>query len=252
MNKKFKYHVTSFTDLLGKLRFYDLLVKLTAGKKGKEFLERIIKLAELNGNEKILDVGCGTGILACEIAKKYKDVSISGIDISENLIILAKRKVNENGYNIDFRVGSALELLYKQNTFDVVLTSIMFHQLDVGEKRKAVEEIYRVLKSSGRYVAAEFGPEARTKFQSVMAKGDWTLYPSHLKEAGFKIIYENLAEAMWGKKIFYRVFEKWKLQLFMIIQLVKKSCSRAGDFRVWSIKGDYSTRERRRLLFFTI
>ena len=205
MNKKFKYHITRFTDLLGKLRFYDLLVKLTAGEKGKAFLERIIKLAELNGNEKILDVGCGTGILACEIAEKYKDISISGIDISENLINLAKRKTSKNDYNIDFRVGSVLELPYKQNIFDVVFTSIMFHQLDVGEKRKAVQEIYRVLKSNGRYIAAEFGPKAKTKFQRMMAKGEWALYPSHLKEAGFQVIYEDLGEAMWGKKIFYRV-----------------------------------------------
>jgi ubiquinone/menaquinone biosynthesis C-methylase UbiE len=205
MNRKFKYHITSFTDLLGKLRLYDLLAKWTTCGKGKAFLNRIIRLTELNGNEKILDVGCGTGILACEIAKKFKDVSIFGIDISENLINLANRKINENGYNIDFRVGSVLELPYKQNTFDVVLTSIMFHQLDVGEKRKAVDEIYRVLKPDGRYVAAEFGPEAKTRFQKLMAKGQWTLYPSHLREAGFKIIYEDLVEAMWGKKVFYRV-----------------------------------------------
>ncbi len=205
MNIKFKYHITRFTDLLGKLRFYDLLAKWTAGEKGKTFLERIVELAELNGNEKILDVGCGTGILACKIAKEYNNVLLYGIDISENLINLAKRKVSKNGYNIDFRVGSVLELPYKKNTFDVVLTSIMFHQLDIGEKQKAVEEIYRVLKYNGRYVAAEFGPQAKTKFQRLMAKGDWTLYPSHLKEAGFKIIYEDLAEAMWGKKVFYRV-----------------------------------------------
>jgi len=142
MNKKYKYRITRFTDLLGKLRLYDPLVKSTAGKKSNEFLERIVELAKLNRSEKILDVGCGTGTLACEITKKYKDISISGIDISENLINLAKRKASKSGHNIDFRVGSTLELPYENNTFDVVFTSIVFHQLDVEEKRKAVQEIY--------------------------------------------------------------------------------------------------------------
>jgi len=208
MEKKFKHRITIFTDILGKLRLYDLLGKLTAGKKGKELIERVIDLAELSGTEKILDVGCGTGTLACEIAKKYKDTSISGIDISENLINLAKRKASKNGYNIDFRVGSALKLPYEDNTFDVVLTTIVFHQMDINEKRKAVQEIYRVLKTNGIYVSAEFGPKAETKFQRMLAKGEWSLYPSHLKEAGFEITYEELAKAMWGKKVFYRMAEK--------------------------------------------
>ena len=129
--------------------------------------------------------------MTCEIAKKYKDVSISGIDISENLIYLAKRKANKNGYNIDFSGGSVLELPYEDNTFDVVFTSIVFHQLDIEEKRKAVDEIYRVLKPKGRYVSAEFGPKAKSSFQRMLAKGEWTLYTSHLKKAGFEITYED-------------------------------------------------------------
>jgi predicted transcriptional regulator len=56
MNKKYKYRITRFTDLLGKLRLYDPLVKSTAGKKSNEFLERIVELAKLNRSEKILDV----------------------------------------------------------------------------------------------------------------------------------------------------------------------------------------------------
>jgi ubiquinone/menaquinone biosynthesis C-methylase UbiE len=208
MNQKFKYPITTFTDLLGKFRLYDLVAKLTAGKKGKEFLTRIISLAELNGDEKILDVGCGTGTLACEIARKYSGVSISGIDISENLINGARHKGKDGNYNIDFRIGSALELPYGENTFDAVFTTIMFHQLDVNEKRRAVQEIYRVLKINGRYVSVEFGPKAETKLRKILAKGEWSLYPSHLQEAGFEITFEELAKALWGKKVFYRVAKK--------------------------------------------
>jgi len=208
MNLKFKYPITTFTDLLGKFRLYDLLSKFTAGKSGKEFLIRIIDLAELKGDEKILDVGCGTGTLACEIARKYSGVSISGIDISENLINVARRKVKRYRYNIDFRIGSALELPYEESTFNVVFTTIMFHQLDVNEKRRVVQEIYRILKGNGRYVSAEFGPKADTQLRRILAKGEWSLYPSHLQEAGFEITFEELAKALWGKQVFYRMATK--------------------------------------------
>jgi ubiquinone/menaquinone biosynthesis C-methylase UbiE len=208
MNQKFKYPITTFTDLLGKFKLYDLIGKLTAGRRGKEFLTRIINLAELNGDEKILDVGCGTGTLACEITRKYNGVLISGIDISEYLIKVARRKTKRYCYNVDYRIGSALELPYEENTFNVVFTTIMFHQLDVNEKWRAVQEIYRILKSKGRYVSAEFGPKAETKLRRMLAKGEWSLYPSHLHEAGFEITFEELAKAMRGKKVFYRVAKK--------------------------------------------
>jgi hypothetical protein len=41
-----------------------------------------------------------------------------------------------------------------------------------------------------------------------LAKGEWTLYPSHLRDAGFSIKYEELVKAMWEKQVFYRIAEK--------------------------------------------
>ena len=204
----FTYRITQFTDLLGKLNLYDFLFGVTASKRHQAFLDRIIELAKLNGNEMLLDVGCGTGTLICEIAKRFPNIAIAGIDVSENLLNVAKQKIQQNGGQIELRVASVLELPYRNNTFDVVVTSIMFHQLDIEEKQKAVQEMYRVLKIGGRYVSAEFGPKATNPIRKWLAKGEWTLYPSHLRDAGFSISYEQLARAMWGKQMFYRVAEK--------------------------------------------
>jgi len=88
------------------------------------------------------------------------------------------------------------------------MTSIMSHQLDLTQKRRAVEELYRILKPGGRYVSGEFGPKADTRLKRRMAKGEWTLYPYHLLDVGFKITRVQLARAMWGKRVVYRVAQK--------------------------------------------
>jgi ubiquinone/menaquinone biosynthesis C-methylase UbiE len=204
----FTYRITQFTDLLGKLNLYDLLFEVTASKRHQAFLDRIIELAKLNENGTLLDVGCGTGTLLCEIAKRYHNIDIIGIDVSQNLLDVAKQKIQQHGDQIELKIASVLELPYPDNTFNVVVTSIMFHQLDIEEKSKAVQEIYRVLKTGGRYVSAEFGPKASNPIRKWLAKGEWTLYPSHLRDAGFSISHEQLARAMWRKQVFYRVAEK--------------------------------------------
>jgi ubiquinone/menaquinone biosynthesis C-methylase UbiE len=90
----------------------------------------------------------------------------------------------------------------------VVITNIMYHHLDMVEKQQAVLEIARVLKIGGRYVSAEFGPRARNALQRRLAKGEYTLYPTHFIEAGLEITLEELKPFAWGKKLFYRVAVK--------------------------------------------
>jgi ubiquinone/menaquinone biosynthesis C-methylase UbiE len=204
----FTYRITQLIDLLGKLNLYDGLFGVTASKQHQVFLHRIIELARLEGSETLLDVGCGTGTLIAEIAKRYPQITMTCIDVSENLLHVAQRKIQQNGDRLALRMASVLELPYQNSTFDTVFTSIMFHQLDLEEKRNAVQEIYRVLKSGGRYVSAEFGPQASNPIRKWLAKGEWTLYPFHLCEAGFSIRHEQLARAMWGKHVFYRIAEK--------------------------------------------
>ena len=84
----------------------------------------------------------------------------------------------------------------------------MYHHLDMEEKQQAVAEIARVLIRGGRYVSAEFGPRARTRLQRRLAKGEYTLYPSHLTGAGFEIIHEELGILAYTKKVIYRVAVK--------------------------------------------
>jgi ubiquinone/menaquinone biosynthesis C-methylase UbiE len=199
----YRHRFTDFTDAL--IPIYDWLFKALAGHKHEEFRQHVVELAGLRGDEHLLDAGCGTGLTALRIAALYPGCTVHGIDISPKMITAARQNTEKQELAIDFRVGSITDLPYPDAYFDAVITNIMYHHLDLAEKRLAVIEIARVLKPGGRYVSAEFGPRASNTLQRRLAKGEYTLYPSHLAEAGFTITHNELSPFAWGKKVFYRV-----------------------------------------------
>jgi ubiquinone/menaquinone biosynthesis C-methylase UbiE len=202
----YRHRFTHFTDAL--IPVYNWGFRMLAGRQHEAFRQHVLELADLEGSECLLDAGCGTGMMALRIATQYPGCAVHGIDISPKMIAVARRDAEKQGLAVDFRVGSITDLLYPGDSFNVVITNIMYHHLDLAEKRQAVAEIARVLKPGGRYVSAEFGPRARNALQRHLSKGEYTLYPSHLTEAGLAITHEELGVFAWGKKVFYRVAVK--------------------------------------------
>ncbi|MFH0912253.1 MAG: bifunctional 2-polyprenyl-6-hydroxyphenol methylase/3-demethylubiquinol 3-O-methyltransferase UbiG [Patescibacteria group bacterium] len=103
-------------------------------------------IGELKGL-KILDMGCGGGLLAEEFAKK--DANITGIDISENAIKVAINHAFKNNLKIDYRVGSAENIPMGNNTFDVVVCADCLEH--VNNLEKVISETSRVLKHGGKF-----------------------------------------------------------------------------------------------------
>jgi ubiquinone/menaquinone biosynthesis C-methylase UbiE len=202
----YKHRFTYFTDAL--IPVYNWLFTVLAGRRNEEFRQYIVDLASLKGYESVLDVGCGTGIMLIRIAKLYPNCALFGIDISPKMLGSTRENAEKHGLAMDLQLGSTTHLPYANATFDVVISNIMYHHLNLVEKHQAVHEIARLLKTGGRYVSAEFGPRARNPLQRRLAKGEYTLYPSHLIEAGLKIELEELKPFAWGKKLFYRVAVK--------------------------------------------
>lgn len=108
-------------------------------------------MGDVNGLE-ILDFGCGNGWLSILFAKR--GAKMWGIDISEELIKHANQLADKEGLSgkIIFQEMPAENLIFKDNFFNLILGSAILHHTDI---KPAVENIYRVLKKSGRAIFVE-------------------------------------------------------------------------------------------------
>jgi ubiquinone/menaquinone biosynthesis C-methylase UbiE len=113
--------------------------------------EAIFALAEVKTGERVLDVGCGTGIYTLELARR--DVHVVGVDPSMEMILIAREKFRQTGLKGCFICGSAEFLPLRSERFDLALavTSLCF----VRHPDQAIQEAHRILKPSGRLVIGE-------------------------------------------------------------------------------------------------
>lgn len=113
----------------------------------------VLELLSPIEGEQILDVGCGTGDLAYQIAQH--GAVVTGIDASENMIQQARNKYPK----IEFATQNILELEY-QNEFDAAFSNAALHW--VKQPKQALKSIYNSLKPEGRFVA-ELGGKGNVK-----------------------------------------------------------------------------------------
>jgi ubiquinone/menaquinone biosynthesis C-methylase UbiE len=123
----------------------------------RELRQRTATLARLHPGEQALDVGCGTGMLALEVQRRVGRAGrVAGVDPSPEQIARARSKAARRNLPIDFQIGVIEHLAFPDQTFDVVLSTLMMHHLPASLKRQGLAEIARVLKPGGRLVIADF------------------------------------------------------------------------------------------------
>ncbi|MDP9098513.1 MAG: methyltransferase domain-containing protein [Verrucomicrobiota bacterium] len=104
--------------------------------------------------EKIIELGCGPGFYSCGLAERFREISVLGVDRSPSQLSWAREKRNDLGLNnCRFQSDNVLELSHESDTFDVLIASRLFTVLP--NRRRAVAEMYRVLRPGGRCFIAE-------------------------------------------------------------------------------------------------
>jgi ubiquinone/menaquinone biosynthesis C-methylase UbiE len=134
-------------------KYYDLITPADR----RRFRKNQIGVLDLREGERVLEVGCGTGVLSL-LAKMIvgEGGAVEGIDIAPKMVARARQKAEKAGLPINFRVASIDELPYGDGIFDAVISSMMFHHLPLPVKGRGLEEVYRVLKPGGRFLLCDF------------------------------------------------------------------------------------------------
>jgi len=116
--------------------------------------KKFIQSLNFSNQDKVLDVATGTGDVAFKIRKQYSS-EIVGIDLSVNMLDIAKTKANKmNITDIDFIEGDAENLPFDDNTFNKLVISYGLRNL--GDCKKGLQEFYRVLKPNSKVGVLEF------------------------------------------------------------------------------------------------
>lgn len=182
-------------DLLTPL--YDPLLWLM---REKRFKSDLIEQAQISNGSRVLDVGCGTGTLAIMIKKLHPKAGVVGIDADSKILGIARVKAAKADANLTLDQGMADQLPYANSTFDRVLSSLFLHHLSTENKRRTCREVFRVLRSGGRFDVVDFGPP-RTFYSRLVARltarseevaaNVQGLLPDMFREAGFEKVSET-------------------------------------------------------------
>ena len=136
---------------------YDALSPLMTFGHEKRCGQIALELLALKGDEAIIDIGCGTGSLTLEAARRLsaeKGGRIVGIDAAAQMIRRARQKA-DGLRQVRFEVAAAERLGYADETFDLALSTFFFHHIDRALKNTALNEMWRVLKPGGKAVIVD-------------------------------------------------------------------------------------------------
>jgi ubiquinone/menaquinone biosynthesis C-methylase UbiE len=118
--------------------------------------DQTLRVARVRPGERVLDLATGTGITA--IAARERGAIVTAVDLTPQLLEVARRKAEEAGYeDIDFREGDAEALPFDDASFDVVLSTC--GHMFAPDQAKVASELARVTRSGGRAVFLAWTPE---------------------------------------------------------------------------------------------
>ncbi len=126
----------------------------------------LVETAQIRAGERVLDVACGTGVIARLAAQRAgANGTVAGLDLNPGMLTVA-RSATPSGMTIEWHEGSAEEMPLPDSSFDVVLCQMGLQF--VPDKSAALREMHRTLKPGGRLTLNVPGPTPR--LMAVMAE----------------------------------------------------------------------------------
>lgn len=177
---------------------YDPVIKMTM--REDTFRRALISQLGVKPGYQVLDLGCGTGTLSIVMKQSCPDAEVVGMDADRKILDRAASKALRAGLNLSLEQGMAAALPYANNAFDRVVCSLVLHHLTRGNKRRTLEEVFRVLRPGGELHVADFGkPHNATmslvslviRYFEEASDNIQGLLPEMFRHAGFRQVEET-------------------------------------------------------------
>ena len=162
--------------------YYDTVVGVTT--RERTFKQALIRQANIEPGQHVLDLACGTGTLSIWIKEAYPQTDVVGVDGDSAILSLAARKGEQAAVSVQFDEAMSYDLPYSDAHFDRVVSSLFFHHLSWEDKGRTVQEIYRILRPGAQLHVADWG-----KATNIVTRG---LFVSIQLLDGFKNTQDNV------------------------------------------------------------
>lgn len=200
-----------------------------------EMIEALLNVIYFDKTQKInvLDLGCGTGNLSKRVLDKYPNANIVCVDISQNMINIARQKLADYK-NVEFVVGDIEEIEFKDK-YDLVVSSLVLHHLLTDDiKKNFYKIIFNMLNENGIFVNAD-AVIGTSKFLQDVNISSWIKYMQ--KSCSDEEIFSKwlksyeqedrpsklIHQIEWLKEIgFHNVDIIWKYYNFAVFTGIKK------------------------------
>lgn len=133
---------------------YDFLNQVLSFGRQNQFKKKAIERAAIKPGDHVLDVCTGSGDMALWIAEKYPACRVTGIDVAENMLEIARRRTAHLP-NVTFKKADAMSLDFEDHFFDVTLIS--FGLRNLRDLEEGLLELKRVTRPGGKLVNLDLG-----------------------------------------------------------------------------------------------
>jgi len=179
---------------IGFPRLYDLLLLILTRGRDRAYRSDLLDLAGVGPGHDVLDVGCGTGTQAIATRRRTEPGgSVVGIDISEKMLAVARRKARRAGLDIAFHCADAAQLPFDDDRFDIVTITTVMHMMPESRRLPCIREASRVLRNGGRLLLIDYAGDPAGRSHWTATHGAHGRFDLHnlgepLSEEGFEEI----------------------------------------------------------------
>jgi ubiquinone/menaquinone biosynthesis C-methylase UbiE len=197
---------TSFTPALGvswASPAYDVAIRMLT--RERRWRRALLKQIAAQPNDRIADIGCGTGSQAILIKRNSPWASVYGLDPDPDILVRAEAKASRAGAGVHFMHAMPAEMAGRLAAIrpNKIVSSLVFHQVPLGGKRELLAAMFAGLPPGGRLHIADYGwqrtPAMRLGFRIVQALDGVAntqpnaegCMPALLEDAGFTHVAET-------------------------------------------------------------